>query len=197
MTGVRRGMPTPTMNTLFFHTPLFRAAARSRRSVLGALGLGLALACASPAQAQAAKHTVTVTEQVRLGVPPARAWAAIENFLTWPSWHPAFAGTRLLEGDGHSAGTVRLLSARDGAQFTEELLVHDDKALRLQYRILQSPAPVVGYRSTLSVKPDRAGSTVTWSSDFEVKAGASEAEVRHLIAGIYRQGLDHLAGSFE
>jgi hypothetical protein len=190
-------MPIPTMNTLTLHALLFRPAALSRRSVLCALGLGLTLAFSSSARAQSNGRIVTVTEQVRLGVPPARAWAAIEDFLTWPSWHPAFSSTRLLKGDGHSAGTVRLLAARDGAVFTEELLVHDDQALRLQYRILESPAPVVGYRSTLSVKPDRSGSTVTWSSDFKVKPGTSEAEVRQLIAGIYRQGLDHLAGAFE
>jgi len=191
-------MSFPTMNPITLYPYLPRPAARTRRhALLGALGLGLALAFASPAQALAADHTVTVTEQVRLGVAPARAWAAIENFLAWPSWHPAFASTRLLKGDGHSAGTVRLITTRDGAPFTEELLVHDAAAHVVQYRILGSPAPVVGYRSTLSVKPDRIGSTVVWSSDFKVKAGASEAEVRKLIAGIYRQGLDNLAGALE
>lgn len=191
-------MSFPTMNPITLHPHLFRPAARTRRSVLlGTLGLGLALAFASSAHAQVVDHTVTVTEQVRLGVTPARAWTALENFLTWPSWHPAFASTRLLKGDGRSAGTVRLITTQDGAPFTEELLVHDATTHIVQYRILASPAPVVGYRSTLSVKPDRKGSTVVWSSDFKVKPGASEAEVRKLIAGIYRQGLDNLAGALE
>lgn len=191
-------MSFPTMNsiTLYPHLPLPAARTR-RRALLGTLGFGLALTFAASAQAQVADHTVTVIEQVRLGVAPARAWAAVENFLAWPSWHPAFASTRLLKGDGHSAGTVRLITTQDGAPFTEELLVHDAAARVVQYRILTSPAPVVGYRSTLSVKPDRIGATVVWSSDFKVKAGASEAEVRKLIAGIYRQGLDNLAGALE
>lgn len=168
-----------------------------RYTVLGAIGFVLALVFASPADAQSTDRTVTVTEQVRLGVPPARAWAAIENFLTWPSWHPAFASTRLVKGDGHSVRSVRQIATRDGAQFTEELLMHDAATRRVQYRILVSPAPVVDYRSTLAVQPNGDGSTVVWSSEFKVKAGASEDEVKKLISGIYRLGLDNLASAIE
>src|SRR6187431_1811063 len=147
-------------------TDIHGPAARTRRfTLLGTLGLGLALVFSSSANAQSAGYTVTVTEQVQLGVAPARAWAAIEDFLTWPSWHPAFASTQLVKGDGHSAGTVRLIATRDGAQFTEELISHDGATRSLQYRILTSPAPVVDYRSTLSVKPARNGSTVVLSSE--------------------------------
>jgi hypothetical protein len=92
---------------------------------------------------------------------------------------------------------VRLIATRDGAQFTEELVLHDASTRTLQYRILSSPAPVLGYRSTLAVKPHGTGSTVVWSSDFKVKEGATEEEVRKLIAGIYRLGLDSLATSLE
>lgn len=169
---------------------------RTRRSALLA-SLGLGLAFALPAGAADADRIVTVTEQVQLGLSPARAWAAIENFMTWPSWHPAFASTKLLKGDGRSAGSVRLIATRDGAEFTEELLAHDDAKHSLQYRILSSPAPVVDYRSTLTVRPDRKGSTVVWRSDFKVKPGASEAEVRKMIAGIYRLGLDNLTTAVE
>jgi Polyketide cyclase / dehydrase and lipid transport len=179
-------------------THLRGPAARTRRiALLGTLGLGLALVFSSSAEAQSTDRTVTVTEQVQLGVAPARAWAAIEDFMTWPSWHPAFASTQRVKGDGHSAGTVRLITTRDGAQFTEELISHDGATRSLQYRILASPAPVVGYRSTLAVKPGRDGSTVVWSSDFKVKAGASEEEVKKMIAGIYRLGLDNLATALE
>lgn len=176
------------------HSP----ATRTRRvTLLASLALGLAFVAASSAHAQGAGHTVTVTEQVQLGAAPARAWTAIENFMTWPSWHPAFASTQLVKGDGHSAGSVRLLAAKDGAQFTEELVSHDPATRSLQYRILTSPAPVVGYRSTLAVKPSGKGSTVVWSSEFTVAAGASEVDVKKMISGIYRLGLDNLAGAIE
>jgi hypothetical protein len=179
-------------------THLRGPAARSRRNtLLGTLGLGLAFVFPASAGAQNIDRTVTVTEQVQLSVAPARAWGAIQDFLAWPSWHPAFASTRLVKGDGRAAGSVRVIVTRDGAQFTEELISHDPAARSLQYRILASPAPVVGYRSTLAVKPSANGSTVVWSSDFKVKAGATEEEVRKLIAGIYRLGLDNLATALE
>jgi hypothetical protein len=104
--------------------------------------------------------------------------------MTWPSLHPAFASTQLVKGDGRSAGTVRLIATRDGAQFTEALLSHDAAPRSLEYRILASPAPVQGYRSTLTVVPSRGGSTVIWSSDFKLAPGASEVEVKKMIAGI-------------
>lgn len=168
-----------------------------RQSLLASLCLGLAFMFASSTCAQAADHTVRVTEEVHIGATPAQAWTAIENFMTWPSWHPAFASTQLVKGDGHSAGSIRLLATKDGAQFTEELVSHDAATRSLQYRILKSPAPVVDYRSTLAVKPSGHGSKVVWSSEFKVAAGASEAEVKKMISGIYRTGLDNLAGAIQ
>jgi hypothetical protein len=185
--------PPNTMQT-HLHGP---AARRRRITLQSMLGLGLAFAFTWSAHAEATKRTVTVTEHVQLGVAPGRAWSAIEDFMSWPSWHPAFASTRLVKGDGHSVGTVRLIATRDGAQFSEELMSHDAVARSLQYRILASPAPVVGYRSTLAVEARRDGSAVVWSSTFKVKERASEEEVKKMIAGIYRLGLDNLATVFE
>jgi hypothetical protein len=184
------------MFTTGFETPPSFAPVHRRFGVLRTGALGLALSLVSVI-ATPADHSVTVTEQIRLGVPPARAWEAIKDFTRWSSWHPAFAGTKLIKGDGHSPGTVRLLSAKDGAQFTEELLAYDAAARTLTYRILESPAPVIGYVSTLEVRSSGPGSTVVWSSNFTVKEGTSEADARKAIAGIYRLGLDNLAGSFD
>jgi hypothetical protein len=157
----------------------------------------LTFAGSADAQTAARTVTVTVTERVRLGVSPERAWGVIENFLAWPSWHPAFTGTRLVKGDGHSKGTVRLITTRDGKQFTEELLLHDAGTHSLQYRILASPTPIVDCRSTLVVNPDREGSTVVWNAEFQVQAGASDDEVKKLISNMYRIGLDNLATAFD
>ena len=39
----------------------------------------------------------------------------------------------------------------------------------------------------------KGGSTVVWSSQFNVQAGTSEAGAKTLISGVYRAGLDNLA----
>lgn len=51
--------------------------------------------------------------------------------------------------------------------------------------------------ANLLVNPAREGSAVVWSAEFNVKAGASEDEVRKLVSGIYRVGLDNLATAFD
>jgi len=57
--------------------------------------------------------------------------------------------------------------------------------------------PRRGHESTLEVKPSKTGSTVVWSSRFQVKDGTPEADARKAIAGIYRLGLDNLATAIE
>ena len=160
-----------------------------------AVGLGalLAVAVAAPA----AERTVSVVETVQLAATAGRTWGAIKDFGAWQSWHPAFASTQMLQGDGDSKGAVRVLMTKDGGKFTEELVAFDAAARSYQYRIIESPAPVIDYVSTIQVKETVAGSTVVWSSHFNVKAGTSEADAKKLISGVYRAGLDNLASVLE
>jgi hypothetical protein len=146
------------------------------------------------APAAVAGKTISVTEKVDLAASPSKTWDTIRDFMGWQVWHPAFASTQLVKGDGNTNGTVRLLSAKDGAQFTEELVSHDPISRSYKYRIMESPAPVADYESTLQVREHNGGSTVLWTSTFTVKPGTSEEEARKLISGIYRLGLDNLAG---
>jgi len=149
------------------------------------------------AAAMAAEPTVSVVETVQLGADANRTWSAIKDFSDWPTWHPAFADTQMIKGDGHSKGAVRVLVTNDGAKFTEELTAFDRTARSYQYRIIESPAPVVDYVSTVQVKEAGTGSTVVWSSRFNVAAGTSEEDAKRLISGVYRAGLDHLASTLK
>jgi Polyketide cyclase / dehydrase and lipid transport len=181
---------------------LFRetgSAPRMRRLALllgftvSLLGGGLLVAAGARAgYDEEAGQRVTVSEKVDVAATPAKTWDRIQDFMAWPAWHPAFASTQLVKGDGNSKGSIRLLTAKDGAQFTEELLTHDAKTHVVEYRILNSPAPVTGYVSTLQVKEAKAGSSVVWSSSFKVKPGTSDADAKKAIAAIYRLGLDNL-----
>ena len=132
----------------------FARQRRLARHVVKHLAMGL-LAVVSVA-AGAAEKTVTVRETVQLSAPPSRTWDTIKDFATWQLWHPAFAGTEVVKGDGHSKGAVRVLSAKDGGRFTEELVAFDAAARSFKYRIIESPAPVIGYVSTIEVKPLRS-----------------------------------------
>jgi hypothetical protein len=169
-------------------------ASNGQRAVQ-AVALGALMACA--AAAPAAERAVSVVETVQLAATAGRAWAAINDFSAWQSWHPAFAGTQIIQGDGRSKGTVRVLTTKDGGRFTEELIAFDAGSRSYQYRIIESPAPVVDYVSTIQVNETKTGSIVVWSSRFNVKAGTSEADAKKLISGVYRAGLDNLASAME
>jgi hypothetical protein len=89
----------------------------------------------------------------------------------------------------HSAG----LTTKDGAKFTEELVSHNAAARTYEYRITGSPLPIADYVSRLEVRESKAGSNVVWSSNFSVNDGASEEEIKKVISGVYRAGLDNLS----
>ena len=147
------------------------------------LGLGVLMACAATGAAAAGKIQ-SVTEKVDLAAAPSKTWDTIKDFSGWQGWHPAFASTAITKGEGNTKGT---------AKFTEELVSYNAASRTYQYRIIDSPLPITDYVSTLEIKQHLAGSSVMWSSNFKVKAGASEEEMRKTIAGVYRAGLDNLA----
>ncbi len=165
---------------------LHLAFARVRRSSAGWLAVVVLTACST-------HRTVSVTESVDLSAAPSKTWSTVKDFMHWQSWHPAFATTELISGDGRTPGTVRLLTTNDGGRFTEELVSYDEATRTYRYRILESPAPVANYVSTLQVKEAGSGSIVVWSSSFEVQPGSSDDDARRLISGVYRAGLDNLA----
>lgn len=169
-----------------------RSAMRASLASIVHLGAGLLVAAAATA-AMAGSKDVSVREQVELAASPARTWDTIKDFDGWQAWHPAFASTEITRGLGNSRGTVRVLTAKDGARFTEELVGFSASSRTVRYRIIDSPAPITEYVSTLQVKPSKVGSTVVWSSHFRVNEGTTEAEAKQAITGIYRLGLDHLA----
>jgi hypothetical protein len=156
------------------------------------LGLGILMACAAGGALADGKF-LSVAEKVDLAATPSKTWDTIKDFDGWQAWHPAFASTAITLGEGNIKGAVRVLTTKDGAKFTEELVSHNTASRTYQYRIIESPLPITDYVSTLEIKPNKAGSSVMWSSNFKVKAGASEEEMKKTISGVYRAGLDNLA----
>lgn len=147
------------------------------------------------APAVAAEGAFSVVETVQLTASARHIWAAISAFSTWEQWHPAFASTTMLRGSGRVPGSVRVLVTKDGGRFTEELIAFDAVARSYAYRIIESPAPVRDYVSTIHVREVHGGSSVVWSSHFNVAAGTAPADAKQLISGVYRAGLDALVSA--
>jgi mxaD protein len=162
-----------------------------RTSSIRSLGIGLAMIFAA-AGAFAAGKNLSVTEKVDLAASQTIVWGQIKDFNGWQDWHPAVASTEILKGKGNDKGTVRVLTTKDGARITEELVSYSARSMSYKYRIIDSPLPVTNYVSTLKVNKTKTGSTVVWTSSFKAKSGTSDDDAKKAIAGIYRAGLDNL-----
>ncbi|MDR7035871.1 MULTISPECIES: SRPBCC family protein [Methylobacterium] len=125
-----------------------------------------------------------VTKTATVAAPPATVWKTIGQFCGIGDWHPAVEKCALSETGGKK---VRTLSLKGGGTIVEEEQSRDDTGMAYTYTIVESPLPVSGYRSTLSVAPEGSGSKLTWTGSFQAK-GAPDAKAQEIIGGIYEAG---------
>ena len=153
------------------------------------------LAAAALASASLVVHadTLSVSESTTLAAPAAQVWQAIGHFGDL-NWHPAVKRTEITRGTEGQAGALRTITLQNDATLVEEALAQGDDAII--YRILESPLPVRNYVSRLKIEPLGKHSRVTWSSQFEAKAGVGAAQARRTIAGIYTGGFEALKKRF-
>lgn len=137
-----------------------------------------------------------VEEKVLVNAPAKAVWALIGGFQVLDRWHPAVFASTLL-GNGKDEGDIRVLTLANDVQIVEKLELYDEKAMSLQYTILESPLPVGNYHATITVKSiDNNEAEVIWQSTFNA-AGASNDEVKKIISDIYLAGLSSLITLYE
>lgn len=127
---------------------------------LGLLLLGPALALAHGPTPQRADETLVIA------APPEAVWAVLSRFGGIGEWHPLVKKVEATGGD--AAGAERVLTLEKG-EIKEGLDELDPAAYRLSYRLLTENAeaiPVSFYTQTIEVKPDGAGSEVSWGARF-------------------------------
>jgi carbon monoxide dehydrogenase subunit G len=131
-------------------------------------------------------YAATVTETTPVTATPDKVWATIGEFCDIQNWHPLIQSCTASTAGGK---TMRTLALKGGGQIVEQQLGRDDATMKYSYAIIESPLPVANYISTIQVEPSgSAGSKVTWTGSFEAK-GASDAEAKSVIDGIYVKGL--------
>ncbi|MBP2230247.1 uncharacterized protein YndB with AHSA1/START domain [Azospirillum agricola] len=132
-----------------------------------------------------------VRESARIAAPIGKVWEQVAAFCAIANWHPAVEGCTLRQG----GAVERELALKGGGAIEERLLASSDQKHRLRYTLLTGPLPVADYVSTIRLSAVDANTTrVVWSSHFKAK-GASDAEARKAIAGIYTAGFDGLRKS--
>lgn len=150
---------------------------------VAALALLAQAALALPALA------LDVKETARLDAPIERVWERIGAFCAIGTWHPAVEGCTLRQ-DGKA--TERSIALKGGGTIEERLQAASPAKHSIRYGLLSGPLPVTDYVSTIRLTALDAKTTrIVWSAHFKAK-GASDAEARKAIAGIYTSGFDGL-----
>jgi hypothetical protein len=166
--------------------PLQKAADKHWRNTLMKKALVLSCGCALlalsalPALAVESNYTAASTSSAEA------VWTKIGDFCGIGNWFPGLKCA--LSADGKT----RTLTTEQGAVLVEQLESRDDAARSYSYTIVSGPLPVANYHSTLSVVPAGAGSSIVWTGKYDAK-GASDADAKKVIDGIYKTGADSLA----
>jgi hypothetical protein len=130
------------------------------------------------------ESSVTTTSSIS----PEALWKKIGDFCGVADWHPAIEKC-VLSADGKQ----RTLSLKGGGTIVEALENLDDAGHAYAYTIISGPLPVANYHSTISVSPDPKGSSLKWVGTYDAK-GASDADAKKVIDGIYESGEKSLVG---
>ena len=133
----------------------------------------------------------TAQASIDLHINAERIWQLIGGFDSLPDWLPFVPHSVLSEG-----GRVRTLKSIGGDTIIERLLDFNEAGRSYSYTILQGPAPVRDYLSTLRVVSTGEGAQVQWSGSF-VPLGISDAEASAMFATIYQDGLAALKQTLE
>jgi hypothetical protein len=156
----------------------------SSGTALAALGL---FAVAGAAQAAEIKSSDSKTTSQSVDA----VWQKIGDFCGISNWHPAIAKCEL-----SADKKDRTLTLKGGGTIVEHLVSWSDKTHSYTYKIVSGPLPVDKYTSTLRVTAAKSGSgsVISWRGHYVAK-GASDAEAKKAIDGVYESGLTALAGS--
>jgi Polyketide cyclase / dehydrase and lipid transport len=138
-----------------------------------------------------------------LAVDAGQAWRVVGDLADAANWVPGVVAARL-DGD------LRICMTADGSEIRERISELSNEDMSYRYEHLATPAPVLGSRGTLRVRPNDVGCRVEWEAEFtpvdpahadEITAAmvaafeAAAASLRHRIeSGSPRLGQSGLGG---
>jgi hypothetical protein len=119
----------------------------------------------------------------------AQIWAKVGGWCAIADWHPVIAKC---EEKAEGGKKRRILTTKDGGVIKETQLTTTETGYT--YSIDESPLPVANYTASFAIVPDSDDKdeiNIVWSAKFDPK-GATEAEAKKVIDGIFKAGLDEI-----
>jgi NADPH:quinone reductase-like Zn-dependent oxidoreductase len=134
-----------------------------------------------------------------IDAPIDQVWSLLRDFNGHERWHPAVIESRIEEGQASDKiGAVRRFKLEDGGELREQLLTLSDRDHRFTYCILEAPIPLIGYVSTIELRPVTDGNRTFWDWRCEFRSPpGEEAELTALVGEqIYEAGFDAVKRAF-
>jgi len=123
--------------------------------------------------------------KTQINAPADAVWATIRDFGGLRKFVASIAQCTV---KGSGVGATRTIAFEGGGGAVERLEGLHDAKRTLTYSIIEGELPFEGYLSTMAVRDLGKGRCeVSWSATFEPK-GASEADGKAIIEGVYTEG---------
>ncbi|MCI0688002.1 MAG: SRPBCC family protein [Sporichthyaceae bacterium] len=94
-----------------------------------------------------------------LAVDAGQAWRVVGDLADAATWVPGVVAARV-DGD------LRICTTADGGEIRERISEMSVEDMSYRYEHLATPAPVLGSRGTLRVRPNGVGCRVEWEAEF-------------------------------
>ncbi len=137
----------------------------------------------------AAEDSLTISKSQLYSATPEQVWGLIKNFDAIQKWHPAIATSEITKNGANKIGTVRVLTTKDGAQITEELLKYEDKGMSYQYTIKKSPMPLTDFVADITIEKVTGGALLVWNVTCKAAANTPDENVRAMVGGFLDAGM--------
>ncbi|MGR9089828.1 MAG: SRPBCC family protein [Gammaproteobacteria bacterium] len=111
-----------------------------------------------------------VTREITVNAPAPEVWAALADFCSIETWHPAVVACEGPSGSEPGATRILTIGEANGPQLHEELQKFDADNMTLKYKISKTDntvMPVTTYSAFMTVTANDDGtSTVQWRGGF-------------------------------
>lgn len=141
-----------------------------------------------------------VTREITINAPATEVWAAIADFCSIETWHPAVVACEGTGGNEPGATRVLTIGDANGPQLHEELQKFDAEKMTLKYKISKTDnavMPVTTYSAFMTVTANEDGtSTLQWRGGFyraypnnNPPAELNDEAAVTAVTGVYDAGL--------
>jgi len=146
---------------------------------------------------QKTSYSGTVKKSILIKASRDKVWRKISNIVGLPEWLVNVKKTVYLSKTERGVGAIRNITFDDGNQIEEHVVAWDNKKYFSYLAVTGLPLRV--YHATISIKPQKKSTRVTWQSYFNSKKMTKKEfnEFVSFMGSFYQASLRNLKSKLE